>query len=71
MEAGSGALIVGDHNFSPTRKDFMPLFAVATRAAVACLATVTLAQAAHAAASCAGAAQHLAKLIKSRLAVVE
>lgn len=66
MEAGRRALIVGDHNFSPTRKDFMPLFAVATRAAVVCLATVTLAQAAHAAASCAGAAQHLAKLIKSR-----
>jgi hypothetical protein len=66
MEAGSGALIVGYHNFSPTRKDFMPLFAVATRAAVVCLATMTLAQAAHAAASCAGAAQHLAKLIKSR-----
>ena len=43
----------------------MPLFAVATRAAVACIVTVTLAQAAHAAASCTGAAQHLATLIRS------
>jgi hypothetical protein len=65
MEAGRRALIFGDHNFSPTRKDCMPLFAVATRAAVACLATVMLAQAAHAATSCAGAARNLAKLIKS------
>jgi hypothetical protein len=65
MEAGSRALIFGRHHVSPKRKDFMPLFAVATRAAVACLATVTLAQAAHAAASCTGAAQHLVTLIRS------
>jgi hypothetical protein len=65
MEAGSRALIFGRHHVSPKRKDFMPLFAVAARAAVACLATVTLAQAAHAAASCTGAAQHLVTLIRS------
>ena len=44
----------------------MTLFVVAKRATVACLVTVTLAQAAHAATSCTGAAQHLAKLIESR-----
>jgi hypothetical protein len=65
MEAGSRALIFGRHNVWPKRKDFMPLFAVATRAAVACIVTVTLGQPAHAAASCTGAAQHLAALIKS------
>jgi hypothetical protein len=66
MEAGSRALIFVGHNVPPPkRKDFMPLFAVATRAAVACIVTVTLAQTAHAAASCTGAAQHLAALIKS------
>jgi hypothetical protein len=65
MEAGSRALIFGGHNVSPERKDFMSLFAVATRAAVACVVTVTLAQAAHAAASCSGAARHLAARIKS------
>jgi hypothetical protein len=65
MEAGSRALIFGRHNVWPKRKDFMPLFAVATRAAVACIVTVTLGQAAHAAASCSGAARHLAALIKS------
>jgi hypothetical protein len=65
MEARSRALIFGGHNVSPKRKDFMPLFAIATRAAVACIVTVTLGQAAHAAASCGGAARHLAALIKS------
>ena len=43
----------------------MSLLVVASRAAVACVVTVTLAQAAHAAASCTGAARHLAALIKS------
>ena len=43
----------------------MPLFAVATRTAVACIVTVALAQAADAAASCTGAAGHLVTLIKS------
>jgi hypothetical protein len=65
MEAGSRALIFGGHNVWPKRKDFMPLFAVVTRAAVASIVTVTLGQAAHAAASCTGAARHLAALVKS------
>jgi hypothetical protein len=43
----------------------MPLFAVAKRAAIACIVTAALVPAAHAAASCTGAAQHLATLIKS------
>jgi hypothetical protein len=43
----------------------MPLFAVAKRAAVACIVTAALVQAAHAAASCTGAAQHLATLVKN------
>jgi hypothetical protein len=42
----------------------MPLFAVAKRAAVACIVAAALVPAAHAAASCIGAAQHLATLIK-------
>ena len=64
MEAGRRALIVGDHNFLPTRKDFMTLLAVAKRAAVACLMTVALAQAADAAVSCAAAARHLVTLVR-------
>jgi hypothetical protein len=65
MEAGSHALIFGRHHASPKRKYFMPFFAAATRAAVACIVTVALAQAADAAASCTGAAGHLVVLIKS------
>jgi hypothetical protein len=59
------APVFARNNVSPERKGFMPLFAVAKRAAVACIVTAALAQAAHAAASCTGAAQHLVTLIKS------
>jgi hypothetical protein len=59
------ALVFGRNHVSPERKDFMPLSAVAKRAAVACIITAALAQAALAAASCTGAAQHLVTLIKS------
>jgi hypothetical protein len=42
----------------------MTLFAIAKRAAVACLMTAALAQAADAAVSCAGAARHLVTLVR-------
>lgn len=64
MEAERRALIVGDHNFSRTRKDFMPLFAIAKRAAVAGMISVALVQAADAAVSCTNAARHLVTLVR-------
>jgi hypothetical protein len=65
MEAGSGALALRDHHHdSLERKDLMTLFAVATRAAVACMMSVALAQTADAAVSCTGAARHLVTLVR-------
>ena len=65
MEAESRALIFGCHNATPKRKGFMSIFAVAIRAAVACIVTVVPVETADAAASCTDAARHLTTLVTS------
>src|SRR6201999_1560564 len=60
---GSRERRISDHHAS-SWKDFMTLFAIAKRAAVAGIVSVALVQAADAAASCAGAARHLVTLVR-------
>jgi hypothetical protein len=64
MEAGSGALVWAIITIRWNDKDLMTLFVVAKRATLACMMSVALAQAADAAASCAGAARHLVTLVR-------